>query len=327
MCNFVLSIKGSPTLRPADPFDPVEDAKLLRKAMKGFGTDNDAVIAILCHRSNDQIQRIKLDYKTNFGRDLVDDIKSETSGNYCAVLCALLLPRLDYYVKELNDAMAGLGTDEDALVETLCSLSNYEIAAIRHHYKQVYFKDLEAELISETSGHFKRLLVALCTGGRDESGVVDAQVAQADATALLRAGELRAGTDESTFNMVLCQRNYGQIRAICDEYQRLTGHTLVKAIEKEFSGDIRDGLVAIVQCMSNKAEFFAQRLHKSMAGLGTTDSQLIRVLVMRAEVDLADVKVAFEQLYGKSLRSWIKGDTSGHYKHALYHLIGETASS
>lgn len=295
--------------------------------MKGFGTDEAGLIAVLCHRSNDQIQRIKLDYKTHFGRDLLEDVRSETSGKFETVLCALLLPRLDYYVKELNDAMAGLGTDEDALVEILCSLSNYEIQAIKHHYKQVYYKDLEAELMSETSGHFKRLLVSLCTGGRDESGQVDVQAAQADATALLRAGELRAGTDESTFNSVLCQRGYGQIRAVCDEYQRLTGHTLVKAIEKEFSGDICDGLVAVVQCMSNKAEFFAQRLHKSMAGLGTTDSQLIRVLVMRAEVDLADVKAEFERLYGKSLRSWIKGDTSGHYKHALYALIGEAPSS
>lgn len=295
--------------------------------MKGFGTDEAGLIAVLCHRTNDQIQRIKLDYKTHFGRDLLEDVRSETSGKFETVLCALLLPRLDFYVKELNDAMAGLGTDEDALVEILCSLSNYEIQAIKHHYKQVYYKDLEAELISETSGHFKRLLVSLCTGGRDESGHVDVQAAQADATALLRAGELRAGTDESTFNAVLCQRGYGQIRAVCDEYQRLTGHSLVKAIENEFSGDIRDGLVAVVQCMSNKAEFFAQRLHKSMAGLGTTDSQLIRVLVMRAEVDLADVKAEFERLYGKSLRSWIKGDTSGHYKHALYALIGEAPSS
>lgn len=92
--------------------------------------------------------------------------------------------------------------------------------------------------MSETSGNFKRLLVSLCAGGRDESGVVDQEAAHRDATELLRAGELRAGTDESTFNLIFCQRNYGQIKLICDEYQRITGHGLEKAIRNEFSGDI-----------------------------------------------------------------------------------------
>lgn len=69
--------------------------------------------------------------------------------------------------------------------------------------------------MSETSGNFKRLLVSLCAGGRDESGIVDHDAANRDATELLRAGELRVGTDESTFNMVFCQRNFGQIKLVC----------------------------------------------------------------------------------------------------------------
>lgn len=86
----------------------------------------------------------------------------------------------------------------------------------------------------------------------------------------------------------------------------MTGHGLDKAIKKEFSGDIEAGLLAILQCTTNKAEFFASRLHKSMAGIGTNDQQLIRLIVSRSEIDLNDIKVAFERLYGKSLRSWIK---------------------
>lgn len=81
-------------------------------------------------------------------------------------------------------------------------------------FVSVYGKNLESELISETSGNFKRLLVSLAAGARDESGVVDHETANRDATELLRAGELRAGTDESTFNMVFCQRNFGQIKLV-----------------------------------------------------------------------------------------------------------------
>lgn len=64
----------------------------------------------------------------------------------------------------------------------------------------------------------------------------------------------------------------------------MTGHSLEKAIKKEFSGDIMEGLIAIYRCVTNKSEYFASRLHKSMAGIGTNDKQLIRVVITRCEV-------------------------------------------
>lgn len=53
---FCLILQGNPTVVPAQNFDPVADAQALRKAMKGFGTDEDALINIICRRSNEQRQ-------------------------------------------------------------------------------------------------------------------------------------------------------------------------------------------------------------------------------------------------------------------------------
>lgn len=217
-------------------FNAQEDAANLRKAMKGFGCDDNALIDVICRRNNAQRQEVAKVFKTNFGKDLTENLQSETRGNFESLLCALMLPTLDFYCKEIHDACAGIGTDEQVLIEVLCTLSNNEINMIRNRYFEMYKEDLEKVIIGETSGNFKRLLVSLLTANRDESGETDEGKAKQDATALLRAGELRFGTDESVFNSVLCQRNFAQLRLIFKEYETMTGHSLEKAIENEFTG-------------------------------------------------------------------------------------------
>ena len=58
-----------------------QDAADLRKAMKGLGTDEDAIIKIVANRKNSERQQIKECYKTAYGRDLMVDLKKELSGN------------------------------------------------------------------------------------------------------------------------------------------------------------------------------------------------------------------------------------------------------
>lgn len=57
-----------PTVHPATPFDARADADALHKAMKGLGTDEKTLIAILCHRSNGQRVLISQAYKSGYAK-------------------------------------------------------------------------------------------------------------------------------------------------------------------------------------------------------------------------------------------------------------------
>lgn len=317
--------------------------------MKGFGTDENALINVLCRRTSDQRMEIVKAFKTAYGKDLIENIKKETSNNFQRLLVALCTPKIHYYCQELQGAMEGKGTDEDVLIEILCGgLPNREVQAITAEYLRLYGQTLEDAIKSETSYSFKRLLVSLSTGNRDESTNVNIDSARQDAQALVSAGVKRFGTDESEFNRILCLRNFAQIRLIAQEYEKLTGNTLEKDIKKEFSGDVEQGMVSVLRCAINRPLFFAKCIHNAVAGFGTEDRALIRLCVTRSEIDMMDIKEEYQRKYKESLRDAIKGDTSGkylllldqitlqtyftivffsgHYKHALYVLIGENRS-
>ncbi len=61
--------------------------------------------------------------------------------------------------------------------------------------------------------------------------------------------------------------------------------------------------VQIVSCAQNKTAFYAKCLNNAMAGMGTRDRELIRLIVSRCEKDLGTIKTDFEFLYKKPLAS------------------------
>ncbi|GBM57915.1 Annexin A11 [Araneus ventricosus] len=314
-------VAGEGTVKPYPDFDPKSDAEILRKAMKGFGTDETAIIKVLTRRTNEQRVYIGIAFKQLYGKDLIDDLKSELTGNFEKVILGLMMPTHDYLASELKKAIRGLGTDEAVLVEILCTRTNQEIWSINEAYQRLFGKSLEEDIKSDTSGHFQRLMVSSCTGARSEDPA-DSDRAKQTAEALYAAGVGQWGTDESTFNAILVSESFQQLAHTFYEYQKLSGHTVAHAIESEMSGDLKQGMLAIAKCVENRPFYFAEKLYKAMkVGLGTDDDTLIRVVVSRCEIDMVQIKAEYERNYGKPLIDAIHGDTSGDYRKVLINLV------
>ncbi|XP_053574201.1 annexin A4 [Bombina bombina] len=316
------AIGSKGTIKPYSNFNAAEDAQKLRKAMKGAGTDEDAIIDVIANRTLAQRQEIKIAYKASVGKDLEDDLKSELTGKFENVIIGLMTPIILYDVQELKKAMKGAGTDEGCLIEILASRSTEEIKNINVTYRLKYKKSLEDDICSDTSFMFQRILVSLATGGRDQSSNVDDSLAKQDAKELYEAGEKKWGTDEVKFLTILCTRNKKHLLKVFEEYKKISKKDIEASIKSEMSGNFEDALLAVVKCIRSVPAYFAERLYKSMKGLGTDDNTLIRVMVSRCEIDLLEIRSEFKKLYGKSLHSFIKGDCSGDYRKVLLKLCG-----
>uniref|UniRef100_A0A3Q1M636 Annexin n=2 Tax=Bos TaxID=9903 RepID=A0A3Q1M636_BOVIN len=278
------------TIRDYAGFNPSVDAEAIRKAIRGIGTDEKTLISILTERTNAQRLLIAKEYQALCGKELKDDLKGDLSGHFKHLMVALVTPPAVFDAKQLKKSMKGMGTNEDALIEILTTRTSKQMQEIGHAYYTAYKKSLGDEISSETSGDFRKALLILANGRRDESLKVDEQLARKDAQILYNAGEKRWGTDEDAFTDILCLRSFPQLK--------------------------------LIRCARNTPAFLAERLYRALKGAGTDEFTLNRIMVSRSEIDLLDIRAEFKKLSGYSLYSAIKSDTSGDYEITLLKICG-----
>ena len=297
------------------------DADALKKAFKGIGCDKKAIIDITVNRNNAQRLQIREAYKASYGRDLMKDLKSELHNHLEDAVLALYTDPIEYDADELRAAMKGLGTNEDTLIEIIASRPPHVLKAIIAKFKEKYNRDLEKDVKSETSGTLRKLLIALLQCGRGtNTNPNQAQCAEI-AQEIYKAGEKKLGTDESVFNKYFCTLSPHELAAVSREYHKLSGHTILQAIDKEFHGDSKKTLRTIVYATLSPSEYFATRVNDAVKGLGTKDHLLIRVLVSRSEIDMPQIKQYYKQLFGKDMVADIKSDISGEYQNLMVQLV------
>ena len=301
-----------------------QDCHALRAAMKGLGTDEKAIINILTSRSNAHRYMLKHRYKALLARDLVKDLKSELSGNLEDVCIALLDSPYELDCRSLYEAMARLGTNEATLIEIVATRPTHQLIQDKILFQQLYGKDLVRYVESETSGHFRRILVAMLQCQRHEFDYpINEMELRMEAQRLYQAGEDRWGTDESIFTQIFSIRSPGEIAVIAGLYKQMTGYDLYKTLAREFSGNTEKLLKAIFHASINPPEWFATRVRNALEGDCTKDKQLIRIIVSRAEIDLKQIKECYYQLYKRDMVNDIRNDTSGDYKKILTEICNK----
>ena len=277
--------------------------------MKGLGTNESTLIKILCRRTNNQRMEIVTAFTQIHNRSLHNDIRIETSGNFQNVLIGLITPKEEFYAKEIFESLSSIFTKLDIIIDVMCLMTNKEINDIAEAYLRIFQKPLAQHMKEKLSGNLEKMLITLAEGKRVENQQDEKSVPQVDAS-LLKQAINKFFKDESKVAEIFGSRSTEHLKLISKEYITLKGNSLEIDIDKKFTGDFKDALLLRLN-PENQSKHFARRLHKSMAGLGTTDSDLIRLCITRSEIDMMDIKPEFQGICAESLKSFIEGDTSG----------------
>lgn len=293
------------TVRPFSNFHPDRDVTELQSALEK--RDGGTLLRILTNRNNAQRQVLAKTFEELTQKELGAGVKKALSGEVEALLLEMLMPPLHYEAFRLQQAMAGLGTDEETLLEILCTRTGPQLQQISQVYRQMYNKDLEKELKGETSGDFAKLVLALLNK-TDVAGLVHRDVETLAET--LNGKKCEA----APWISILTSRDPDHLRNVLDGVEFQTGLFLEEAFDKRFSGDLRLGLKVLVQCIQNPDLYLAKRIN----AMKTPQTQ--RVMVAHCEDDLLCIRAAFLKLTGTSLYTALQKHFKGDHLTALLNI-------
>ena len=301
---------------------PEKDAEALYEAMDKLNTDEEAIIKIIANRTNAHRLQIVTEYKNKYDKNLIDDLKSNLSGDFETASVALFLSPIDYDVLQLNKSMSGINTDEDSLIEIICSRPQTTLQEIKEKYKETHNIELEEEVTKATSGDLQRLLLTILKCERSTNTTSNHEESSKKAKELIEVGESNWCKENSVFEQLLLTGSKEEIMLCAKYYHKKTQKTILKAVEENFEGDVKTLFTSIIYATLNPSEFYARKVHKAIEGFGTDDNTLIRILVTRDEVDMPKIKQYYKKMFEKDMIEDIKSDCSGDYEKLLVELAG-----
>ena len=287
------------------------------------GKDESGIITFILNHSNDQLVKLRADFQSKNGKDLIKELDSNFKGDFKNVIVALFKDPIEYDADLLYKAMAGIGSNKDIITEVLCFRTPERLNEIKAKFKEKYGKELVPEIKSETSGDYQKIALALLDGNRNTNSSPDLENCTKIAKELYDAGEGKLGTNEEVFIKYFTTLSPEELLLVCKEYHKNHKKNMLDSIESEFDGNVKNLLKIILYSLYSPSEYFAIIIHNSVVGAGTADDTLIRCIISRADVDMKKIKKYYKKIFNKEMIQEVEADLSGSYKEIIKGLINK----
>lgn len=306
----------------------VADAKALEAAMKGWGTDEQKLIQVICNKTHEQLTGIRAAYFAEFKKDLMAEIKSELSGNMEDFMVAMITPPIDLDAQALDDAMRGLGTNEALLSEILATRTGPELREIAVRYFQKTTKHLLAEVKDETSNNYGRACLHLLDDKSNPRVQSTAAIVAQDVKRLqsMINGEPRQGEDNDWLVHCLAGHSRDHGPALSEAFLKATGQNLHEFIRDKCHGDTEKLLVSLTKPVQTLE---AELIIAAFNATGVDDAALCRRLCSikdRTPNALREVAAEVNRIGHKTLLQFVQDRTSGDYKKGLSMMVSNFAN-
>ncbi|XP_057524565.1 annexin-like protein RJ4 [Amaranthus tricolor] len=308
------------TLIAPEHADPIADAEALRKAVQGFGTDENGIISIIGHRNADQRKLIKEAYEQLYNENLIKRFESELSGNFEKAVYRWMLDPCDREAVLAYNALKK--ADYRVIIELSCIPSSEVLLAIKRAYQARYRHSLEEDVASHFSGEMRTLLLLLVSVYRHDTEESEPKLVEAEAEILHNCIKDKDYKHDEIIR-ILTTRSKAHLVSTFYRFQDISGTSITEILDCDQDHEFVAALQAVIRCIKCPQEYLEQVLTDALMKHGTDEDALTRVIVTRAEIDLGEIKELFYKRNSRTLEHVVIKETHWDYETFLVTLLGK----
>ena len=229
---------------------PVDyDCYQIFKSVEGLSTNEDTLIEIIASRSNEELNQIKQRFFQIYNKDLIELVRSKTSGHLQKILIALLqadrpsniTPNEQNCIESAKRLFDSQSSNKEALyssfVYVFTNKSREELALICKIYYNTYSKTLSEIVETSFSGNGRRVLKAIIYSLLSPSEYFAYRINKALSSFII---------NDNILIRVLVSRDEIDIYRIKRYYIEKYNISLYDHIKEKTSGDYRNLLLSLI---------------------------------------------------------------------------------
>ena len=271
---------------------------------------------------------LRINYNKIFpDNNLIADFSSKLTGQFANLVINLFMSRIDLECLEFKKILEGVSTNINILLESLTINPFWFNQKISKRFFELYNKELKSEIIKNFHDFIKDVLITCLNTKRNENEKpIDNDEIEEKVKLLINT--LNNNPEElinnnEIFINILGLPSAKELILISRKFKEKKGEHFLKFLENKLNEKEFFVVKEVIYNICSPSENFAQKLKNSIKGVELNVESINRILVLRNEIDIKEIKKFYNKINEKDFSEEISNVFNGAYKELVLFLYNK----
>ena len=307
-----------------------EDAKKIKSVLfeeENISAKENILIDIIKKYNLKQRLLLRVTYDQIFPENnLLTDINTNLaqSMQFCKLVTSLFMDQVDIDCIEFKKIFDKISTNTSLILETITLNPFWYNQKLIKAYKEFYNKDLKSEIFKGFPENMRdAIITCMNTKRNDINKEIDLDEINEKVKLLIKTNPEDILKNNEIFINIFALPSPKELIMIARIYKEKKGENLLNLIDNKLSEEEAMFLKEVIYNVCRPSEYFAYKLSDSIKGIKVDENNINRILVMRNELDMKEIRNFYQKFNNQDFDKEIANVFDGAYKELLQYLYNK----
>ena len=307
-----------------------EDAKKIQNVLfeeENISNKENLIIEIIKKYNLKQRLLLRITYDEIFPENnFLSDIstKLSLSAQFCNLVTSLFMDQVDLDCIEFKKIFDKISTNKDLIIETITLNPFWYNQKLIKGYNELYKKDLKSEIFKIFPENMRdAIITCMNTKRNDINKEIDLDELNEKVKLLINTNAEELLRNNEIFINIFALPSPKELIMIARIYKEKKEENLLSLIDNKLNEEEAKFLKEVIYNTCRPSEYFSYKLRDSIKGVKVDANTINRILVMRNEIDMKEIRNFYQKINNTDFEKEISNIFSGAYKELLLYLYGK----